>query len=51
MGDFRKKFPRLIDFEGKKSCNEIPGERIPALKKISLKAYNARKKILHRLMS
>ena len=45
MGDFRKKFPRLISRE-KKSCNEIPGERIPALKKISLKAYNARKKNL-----
>ena len=39
MGDFRKNIVKT-DFKGKNSCKEIPGEKIPVLKKL---AYNAGK--------
>ena len=46
MGDFRKKILQT-DFKGKISCMELPGKKIPALKKhLSLIAYNAGKKNL-----
>ena len=48
MGDFRTE--RLISGENN-SCKEIPGKKIPALKKISFMAYCAGKKFLHRCMS
>ena len=41
---------RLIS-RGKKDANKFPGEKYPALKKISLMTYNAEKKILQRYMS
>ena len=40
-GDFRKKYP--ADWK-KYSCKEMPGEKIPKLRKIFFIAYNARKK-------
>ena len=49
MGDFRKMSCRLIS-RGKKHANKFLRENYPAVKKISLMTYNAKKKILHRYM-
>ena len=43
MDDFRKNIVQT-DFERKKDANKFLGEKYPALKKISLMAYNAEKK-------
>ena len=43
MGDFKKISCRLIS-RGKEHANKFLGEKYPALKKISLITYNAKKK-------
>ena len=42
MGGCRKKILQT-EFRGKKPCDEMPGEKYPALEKIFLMAHNAGK--------
>ena len=45
MGDFRKKLSWTPISREKICCKEIPGEKYPAMKKISLMTYNAGKNL------
>ena len=45
MGDFRKKLSWTPISREKICCKEIPGEKYPPMKKISLMTYNAGKNL------